>query len=389
MRIILYTGKGGVGKTSIAAATALRCAEIGHSTLILSTDSAHSLADSFDQEIGDEVTPIVENLSGEEINVNHEIKKNWEPIQTFLGQFLRHQGFEDVIADELAVLPGMEEVFSLLELKNHYLNNHFEVIIVDCAPTGDTIRLLSVPDIANWYIEKIFNIHRTIFKAARPVAKYFVDMPLPTDDVFHCTEGLYRNLIGMKEILSDREISSLRMVVNPEKMVIKEAQRAYTFINLFGFSADAVIVNRILPEEIQDPYYVKWKELQGTYLKEVEDSFQPLPIFTSRLWDQEVVGLNCLSQMAREIYGDQDPATLFFQEKPIEIVGSEGGYSLLVRLPFATRELLDMWVKGDELVIKFKNYKRNIFLPRMLSRLKLKGAKLEDKVLNVRFGGDM
>jgi len=193
----------------------------------------------------------------------------------------------------------------------------------------------------------------------------------------------------MKEILSDREISSLRMVVNPEKMVIKEAQRAYTFINLFGFSADAVIVNRILPEEIQDPYYVKWKELQGTYLKEVEDSFQPLPIFTSRLWDQEVVGLNCLSQMAREIYGDQDPATLFFQEKPIEIVGSEGGYSLLVRLPFATRELLDMWVKGDELVIKFKNYKRNIFLPRMLSRLKLKGAKLEDKVLNVRFGGDM
>jgi len=215
MRIILFTGKGGVGKTTIAAATALRCADLGKDTLVISTDAAHSLSDSFNIKIGPEVVPLGKHLWAQEIDVNEEIKKNWGPIQSFINQFLRYRGFDSVIADELAVFPGMEEVFSLLQLKNYYVENKFDTIIIDCAPTGDTLRLLAAPDIAKWYMEKIFNIERTIFRAVRPVAQHFVEMPLPTDSVFDSMEGLYKNMIGMKEVLTDQETTSIRIVLNP------------------------------------------------------------------------------------------------------------------------------------------------------------------------------
>ncbi|MCX5884892.1 MAG: TRC40/GET3/ArsA family transport-energizing ATPase [Proteobacteria bacterium] len=388
MRIILFTGKGGVGKTSIAAATALRCADLGYKTKVYSTDAAHSLADSFNKEIGSVDTLIKKNLFAQEIDVNEEIRKNWGPIQGFIQQFLKYRGMENLIAEEMAVFPGMEEVFSLLELKNRFAQEDFDVVIIDCAPTGDTLRLLACPDIAKWYMEKIFNIERKVFKAVRPVAQRFVDMPLPTDDVFDSMEGLYKNLIGIKEVLTDREISSIRIVLNPEKMVIKESQRAYTFLNLFGYSVDAVIANRILPEEIKDPYYRKWKEIQAKHMKEVEASFSPLPIFLSKFWDQEVIGMKQLSRMAEDIYGDKDPTSVFFKEKPMEITGSDGCYDLYLKLPFATKEDLDIWVNGDELTIKFLNFKRNILLPRALSSLKLKKAEFLGNVLKVNFGGD-
>lgn len=388
MRIILFTGKGGVGKTSIAAATALRCADLGYKTKVYSTDAAHSLADSFNKEIGCIDTTIRKNLIAQEIDVNEEIRRNWGPIQGFIQQFLKYRGMENLIAEEMAVFPGMEEVFSLLELKNRFAQEDFDVVIIDCAPTGDTLRLLACPDIAKWYMEKIFNIERKVFKAVRPVAQRFVDMPLPTDDVFDSMEGLYKNLIGIKEVLTDREISSIRIVLNPEKMVIKESQRAYTFLNLFGYSVDAVIANRILPEEIKDPYYRKWKEIQAKHMKEVEASFSPLPIFLSKFWDQEVIGMKQLSRMAEDIYGDKDPTSVFFKEKPMEITGSDGCYDLYLKLPFATKEDLDIWVHGDELTIKFLNFKRNILLPRALSSLKLKKAEFIGNTLKVNFGGD-
>ena len=388
MRIILFTGKGGVGKTSIAAATALQCADLGYKTKVYSTDAAHSLADSFNKEIGSTDTVIKKNLVAQEIDVNEEIRRNWGPIQGFIQQFLKYRGMENLIAEEMAVFPGMEEVFSLLELKNRFAQEDFDVVIIDCAPTGDTLRLLACPDIAKWYMEKIFNIERKVFKAVRPVAQRFVDMPLPTDDVFDSMEGLYKNLIGIKEVLTDREISSIRIVLNPEKMVIKESQRAYTFLNLFGYSVDAVIANRILPEEIKDPYYRKWKEIQAKHMKEVEASFSPLPIFLSKFWDQEVVGMKLLSRMAEDVYGDKDPTSVFFKEKPVEITGSDGCYDLYVKLPFATREDLDIWVHGDELIIKFLNFKRNILLPRALSSLKLRKAEFIGNTLKVNFGGD-
>ena len=388
MRIILFTGKGGVGKTSIAAATALRCAEMGYRTKVYSTDAAHSLADSFDKVIGCEETEIRRNLFAQEIDVNEEIKKNWGPIQGFIQQFLKYRGMENLIAEELAVFPGMEEVFSLLELNKRFAREDFDVVIIDCAPTGDTLRLLACPDIAKWYMEKIFNIERKVFKALRPVAQRFVDMPLPTDDVFESMEGLYKNLIGVKEVLTDQKVSSIRIVLNPEKMVVKESQRAYTFLHLFGYSVDAVIANRILPDKVKDPYYRKWKEIQAKYLKEVEESFNPLPILLSKFWDQEVIGMKLLSRMAEDIYGDKDPSGVFLKDKPMEIVGSDGCYDIYFKLPFASKEDLDIWVHGDELTIKFLNFKRNILLPRALSSLKLKKAEFIGDTLKVNFGGD-
>jgi arsenite-transporting ATPase len=227
-----------------------------------------------------------------------------------------------------------------------------------------------------------------VFKAVRPVAKRFVDMPLPGDDVFDSMEGLYENLIGIKEVLTDREVSSIRIVLNPEKMVIKESQRAYTFLNLFGYMVDAVIANRLLPQEVKDPYYIEWKKIQKTYMKEIKNYFHPLPILSSKLWNKEIIGQSLLAKMAEEIYGDDDPSQIYCKEKPMEVKSSNGNYYLLLRLPFANKKDLDMWVKGDELIIKYKNFKRNIALPRALSSLELKEVVLKNKMLKIKFGGD-
>ncbi|MFH1625285.1 MAG: TRC40/GET3/ArsA family transport-energizing ATPase [Pseudomonadota bacterium] len=388
MRIILFTGKGGVGKTTISAATAVKCAKLGYKTLVISTDAAHSLADSFDMNVGNDPTYLAENLYGEEIDVNYEIARNWGPIQGFIEEFLRYRGFGNIIAEELSVFPGMEEAFSLLRLKDFYVKNEYDVVVIDCAPTGDTFRLLAFPDIAKWYMEKIFNIERTVFKAVRPVAKHFVEMPLPSDSVFESMEGLYKNLMGMKELLTDPEISSIRLVINPEKMVIKESQRAYTFLNLFGFSVDAIIANRLLSEEVRDPFYSKWKEIQKVHMREAKESFRPLPILTATLLDQEVTGLELLSKTADDLYKRGNPTKIFYKEKPIDITESNGSYYLSVKLPFTAKENMEMWTKGDELVIKVNNYKRNILLPRILASLKVMDAKTEGGRLKIRFGGD-
>jgi arsenite-transporting ATPase len=381
MRIILFTGKGGVGKTSIAAATALRCAELGYKTMIYSTDAAHSLSDSLDTEIGDTRVAVAQNLYAQEIDVTAEIKKNWGPIKIFIEKFLKHRGFDNVIAEELAVFPGMEEVFSLLELKERFVEGFFDVMVIDCAPTGETLRLLAGPDIAKWYMERFFNLERSVFKAVRPVAKHFVDIPLPGEDVFECVEGLYKNLIGIKEVLTDRQVSSIRIVLNPEKMVIKEAQRAYTFLHLFGYMVDAVIANRLVPPEVQDPYYEQWKHIQSTYMEEIKSSFHPLPVLSSKLWCTEVVGLSVLSQMAHEIYGASDPSQMFCTEQPIKITGANSSYVLSLQLPFADKKDLEMWVKAGELIIQYKNFKRNIALPRALASLHLQGADFNNKIL--------
>jgi arsenite-transporting ATPase len=385
MRIILFTGKGGVGKTTIAAATAVGCSELGYNTLVISTDMAHSLGDSLDLELGEDVVEIQKNLSGQEIDVNNEIRKNWDPIYRFFREFLGHHGFDNIIADEMAIFPGMEEVFSLLELRTHFAEKRYDVIVVDCAPTGETARLLALPDMAKWYMEKVFHIERTVMKAVRPMAKRFVDMPLPSDDVFDSIEGLYKNLILMKDLLSDPKTTSIRMVFNPEKMVIKEAQRAYTYLCLFGFSVDAFIGNRLLPEEIESPFHRKWKDLQSAYMKEAIASFQPVPVYKACLKEQEVFGIQLLSEMAKEIYDGKDPSRIFFKEKPMEIVRKEGGYELQLKLPYATKENLDVWVRGDELTVTYKNYKRNILLPKSLASLDLKEAKFKGANLILQF----
>lgn len=385
-RVILFTGKGGVGKTSTAAATAVRASEQGLGTLIVSTDAAHSLSDSFDMPIGHDPTPIKENLWAQEIDVNEQISKNWGPIHNFFTKFLRHQGFDSVIADELAILPGMEEIFSLLEVGDHARDERFQVVVIDCAPTADTARLLALPDIARWYMEKIFKIERAVVRTVRPVAKRVIDLPLPTDDVFAAVEKLYNHIVEVKNLLTDKTRSSIRMVMNPEKMVIKEAQRAFTFLSLFDFSIDAVVVNRLLPEEITDPYYGKWREIQTEHMAMIRNSFSPLPILTAKLWDQEIVGLDLLSNLADEIYGEQDAAEIMHKEKTVEITPQNGQYLLDIPVPFAEKDELETWIHGDELVIRYKNYKRNLILPRTLAGLNLAGAELLNQTLRLTFG---
>ncbi len=385
-RVILFTGKGGVGKTTISAATAALCAELGYRTLSLSTDAAHSLQDSFDCFIGYEPTKIMENLYGQEIDVTQQIVKNWGPIHQFFQKFLQNRGFGNVVSEELAVFPGMEEIFNLLEVLNHYESGLYDVIVIDCAPTSDTARLLTIPDIFKWYMEKIFNIERQLMKAVRPVAKRLVEIPLPEDEVFQNIEVLYGKVIDIKELLLNGDITSMRVVFNPEKMVIKESQRTYAFLNLFNFPIDAVIANRILPAEITDPYYGKWKEIQSENMGLAEESFSPLPIMTCKLWDREVVGTPMLARVGREIYGNDDPTRIYYRGRAVKIVEKDGQYELLFHLPTARKEEMEIFIHGDELIIKFRNFRRNLVLPRKLVSGKMLEASFNEQTLSIRFG---
>ncbi len=386
MRIILFTGKGGVGKTSVSAATGLRCAELGRKTLVMSTDAAHSLADSFETELGADPTPVTDNLFGLEIDVEQELKKNWGRIQAFIKRNLvRTAGFTDVIAEEFAVFPGMEELFSLLRLKRFYETNAYDVAIVDCAPTAGTIRMLSFPDIAEWYMEKVFHIERRIMKFVRPVVNPMIRLELPSDEVFANVEELYSRLEGMKEILSDPDTSSVRLVMNPEKMVIRESQRAYAYLNLFGFPTDAAVVNRVFPEGAGGDYLERWRAIQSEYLRDVETAFAPLPVFKSPFRQEEVVGLDRLRAMARDLYGEQDPSQVFLKEQPLSIEQQDGRYSLSLKLPFTEKDALDVWIHGDELVIRVRNFKRHIMLPRALASRRISEARFEGDRLRVCF----
>ena len=387
-RIILFTGKGGVGKTSVSAATAVLSAEAGSGTLIMSTDAAHSLSDSFEKNIGSEPTPIADRLWGLEIDINEQISQHWGAIHSFLTQFMRSRGISSVIADELAIMPGMEEIFSLLAVKHWANDERFDVVIIDCAPTADTARLLAIPDIAQWYMEKIFHIERAVIRTVRPVAKRLIDAPLPSEAVYDSVEILYNRILGVKELLTDRTKTSIRMVLNPEKMVIKEAQRAYTFLCLFDFGIDAIVVNRLLPQEITDPYYDRWHEIQTEHMATIRESFEPLPILTAPLWKQEMTGLDLLKEMAREIYQDQNPADIFHQDRQITITPVGDQYVMEVPIPFAAREDMETWINGDELIIKFRNFKRNLILPRSLAKQELIQAELKDRSLKLVFEGE-
>jgi len=386
MRIILFTGKGGVGKTSISAASALRCAQLGYNTVVMSTDAAHSLADSFECELASEPTQIESNLFGLEIDVEAELRRNWGRIQAFIKRnLIRTAKFTDLIAEEFAVFPGMEELFSLLKLKEYYEHNEFDVAIVDCAPTAGTIRMLSFPDIAQWYMEKVFNVERRIMKVVRPVVNPMVEVELPPDEVFGNVEDLYGRMEGMKDILCNAEVSSVRLVMNPEKMVIKESQRAYAYLNLFGYPVDAAVVNRLYPPGVGGDYFRKWEKIQKGYMGEIEAAFHPLPILTAAFMSDEVVGRRPLEAMAEDLYGDSDPSEVFVKEEPLKIHQSDGRYEVVMHLPFTDKEDLDVWIHGDELIVQIKNFKRNIVIPRALANREIREAKFEGNKLRIVF----
>jgi arsenite/tail-anchored protein-transporting ATPase len=386
MRIILYSGKGGVGKTSLSAATAVRSAALGRRTLVVSTDAAHSLADALQMRVNNVPTRIAPKLDALEIDVNHELATHWGVIQDFLTKFMTFQGVGEAVAEEMAILPGMEELFSLLKVKEHADGGRYDVIVIDTAPTGETIRMLGVPEILNFYFKRIFPIHRTVLKSVRPVARRMTDMPLPSDDVMTAVKSIYEELEGMGPMLQDPKQSSIRIVLNPERMVINESQRLYTYLGLFGFPVDAVVANRVLPPEARSPYFDKWFGIQAAHLAEARKNFDPLPFFEARLFDREMVGLPLLAEFAADVFGDRDPTEVFFREKPIEVRKEKSGYALYIRLPFAEKDKIQVWAQGDELVVQVDNQRRHVVLPRTLASRRLLGAAFAEQRLRVAFG---
>jgi len=385
MRIILFTGKGGVGKTTLAAATALHSAKKGYRTLIISADAAHSLSDSFEVQLSNQPQRIGPRLYGQEIDALKEIEKKWGEIQNYLVALFSSQGLEMIEAEEMSIFPGMEELFSLMEIRNYHKSSDFDVIIVDCAPTGDTLRFLSAPEVTSWYLKHIFPIQRTAAKAVRPVASRVLPFPFPEDRVFAAMKNLTTQLAEMKDILSDSRMTSIRLIINPEKMVIKEAQRAFTFFSLFGYSVDLIIVNRILPPEVQDVYFRIWKTTQAKYLQMIKECFSPLPILSSELFTQEIVGKELLSRLAEKVYGEEDPTRLFFTEKPLLIEKADGGFDMLLHLPFVDKSDLALSQRGEELHIQVGSYKRNILIPQTLLNLSIKEARFESDKLKISF----
>src|SRR4051794_31646802 len=292
-RTILYTGKGGVGKTSVAAATARRCARSGLRTIVLSTDPAHSLSDSLEAELGSEPTPCGDLLWGQEVQAQEEMERHWEAVQEWLGELLAEHGVDRISAEELTVPPGMDELFSLLQIKRHHDESGasgFDVIIVDCAPTGETLRLLSFPDVCTWWLEKVFPWERRLLAAARPLARTFLDIPLPSEAVMDDVQRLVRNLVAMNGILRDRSCTSIRLVMNPDRMVVREAMRTFTYLNLYGYLTDAVVVNRVFPPEVDGGYFGAWRAVQSEQMELVRSGFGPVPILTAPYFEQEVVG---------------------------------------------------------------------------------------------------
>jgi len=386
-RTILYTGKGGVGKTSVAAATARRCAAAGLRTVVLSTDPAHSLSDSLEAQLGADPTPVDERLWGQEVQSEREMEEHWSAVRRWLGAFLADRGVMDIAAEELTVPPGMDELFSLLQIKRHHDSGDFDVVIVDCAPTGETLRLLGFPDIAHWWLEKVFPWERRLAAAARPLAR-MLDVEVPEADVMGDVQRLVRNLIAMNEILRDRERASIRLVLNPDRMVIKEAQRTFTYLNLYGYLTDAVIVNRVFPDELAGGYFDEWRGRQAERLAEINEGFAPVPVLTARYFEEEVVGPEMLDRLGAELFDSRDAASVMHSELAQEITSADGKTTMRLRVPFSERGDLSLRKVGSELVVTVGRQKRTIILPSALARQRPTGAKLNDGTLEVTFNSN-
>jgi arsenite/tail-anchored protein-transporting ATPase len=385
VRVLLFTGKGGVGKTSVSAATALATAASGLRTLVLSTDPAHSLADSFDMPLGPEPTQVVPGLDAVQLDAQARLEDNWRDIQDYLISLLRWSGIGEVQAEELSVLPGLEEIFSLIDVQQFATAGDHDVIIVDCAPTAETLRLLSLPDALSWYMERIFPIERKVARMVRPVLGQMTSMPLPGDGIHGSVERLYRNLEEVRDLLADTETTSVRLVTNPEKMVVAEARRTYTYLSLFGYHVDAVVVNRIIPDHVTDPWFDKWKARQAEHLETIGDSFGEVPVLTAPLFDDEMVGLEALTAFGAAVYGEVKPHEVLYAGSPLTFTQTDEGWLLTVALPFVAKGEVDAFQRGDELYLKLGSYTRSILLPAALRRCQIAGAALADGRLAVRF----
>lgn len=389
MRVLLMTGKGGVGKTSVAAATGLRCAELGYKTLVLSTDPAHSLADSFDMELEHTPKQVRPNLWGAELDALMELEGNWGAVKKYITEVLQARGLEGVEAEELAILPGMDEIFSLVRMKRHYDEGEFDVLIIDSAPTGTALRLLSLPEVAGWYMRRLYKPFQKMSAALRPIVEPLfrpvAGFSLPTQEVMEAPYEFYEQLEQLEKVLTDTTTTSVRLVTNPEKMVIKESLRAHAYLSLYNVGTDLVIANRILPDKVQDPFFQRWKEQQQRYRHEIHENFRPLPVKEVPLYSEEMCGLEALNRLKDTLYQDEDPAQVYYKETTLRVIQSDEAYSLELYLPGIPKDRIELSKSSDELIIRIGNHRRNLVLPQALATMQPSGAKMEEDYLKIRF----
>ena len=393
MRVILMTGKGGVGKTSVAAATGLRCAELGYKTLVLSTDPAHSLADSFDMELGHDPRLVRPNLWGAELDALMELEGNWGAVKRYITQVLQARGLDGVQAEELAILPGMDEIFGLVRMKRHYDEGEFDVLIIDSAPTGTALRLLSLPEVGGWYMRRFYKPLQGLSVALRPLVeplfKPIAGFSLPDKEVMDAPYEFYEQIEALEKVLTDNTQTSVRLVMNPEKMVIKESLRAHAYLSLYNVATDLVVANRIIPETVTDPFFQRWKALQQEHKQEIYDNFSPLPVKEVPLYAEEMCGLEALDRLKHTLYpSEEDPTHVYYQETTLRMVQEQQHYSLELYLPGIAKSQIELSKTGDELNIRIGNHRRNLVLPQALAALQPTGAKMEDDYLKIRFTGE-
>jgi len=396
MRVLLYSGKGGVGKTSLAAATGVRLAQLGYRTLVMSVDPAHSLADSFDLGVDlfsgqtAEPFPVAERLFIQEVNIQKEIKRHWKEISSYIISVLRTTGISDVEAEELAILPGMEELTAMMYVNQYRRERRYDVIVLDAAPTAESMRFVSMPTTLDWYMKHIFPFQRSLLKAVRPIANRVAPFEMPSDSYFVNIQRLFERLEGVDELLENPEVTSVRLVTNPEKMVLRETQRAFVYFSLHGLTVDMVIVNRVLPDAVSDGWFNEWRQSQAAILAEIEEYFAPVPVRRIPLFCHEVLGLERLQELARVLYGEgEDPAGVYRRDRPYSFHKRDGLYEVRVLLPFATRGEIGLFKKGDELVIEVGALRRHIGLPTSMSALRPKRARLENGVLTIEMNEEV
>ena len=390
MRILLFSGKGGVGKTSLAAATGLRLAELGYRTLVMSIDPAHSLADSFDlntdlfhSQTADPLA-ICDGLSILELNIQKEVKRHWQEISSYVISVLRTTGISDVEAEELAILPGMEELSAMMYINQYHREKRYDVIVLDAAPTAESMRFISMPTTLDWYMKHIFPFQRNLLKAVRPIANRVAPFELPTDSYFGNIRNLFEKLEGVDEIMEDPKTTSVRLITNPEKMVLRETQRAFVYFSLHGLTVDTVIVNRVLPHEIRDSWFNEWDSSQDCVLREMEEYFAPVPLRRVPLFAHEVLGQQRLQDVANVLYDPgEDPSAVTQTEKPYVFGKRDGVYEVRLILPFAAKGEIGLFKKGDELVVEVGTVRRHIGLPRSMAALMPARARLEQRILTV------
>ena len=390
MRILLFSGKGGVGKTSLAAATGLKLAKLNYRTLVMSIDPAHSLADSFDLDIDlfhmrtSDPVPIIDQLFIQELNIQREIKRHWQEISSYVTSVLRTTGISGVEAEELAILPGMEELSAMMYINQYRREQRYDVVVLDAAPTAESMRFISMPTTLDWYMKHIFPFQRNLLKAVRPIANRVAPFELPPDTYFGNIRDLFEKLEGVDEIMEDPHITSVRLVTNAEKMVLRETQRAFVYFSLHGLTVDAVVINRLLPAEVKDVWFQEWHRSQENVVHEIEDYFSPVPVKHVPLFSHEVLGMRRLEELAGVLYAeDEDPSAVTRTEKPYSFEKNDGLYEIRVLLPFATKGEVELFKKGDELVVQIGTFRRHIGLPRAMAGLAPSRAKLDSKVLTV------